>query len=130
MQLPMRFCGAKKPPARGVFQRCFLNEIIDRIYKVIQERRENPKPDSYVCKLMEKGEDKILQKVGEEAVEVILAAKSGSQSALVYELADLAFHALVLLGSKGIEPALVACELERRFGTSGIEEKNARTGAN
>jgi phosphoribosyl-ATP pyrophosphohydrolase len=103
-----------------------VSDIVSRIYAVILDRKANPTPDSYVCKLLAKGEDKILQKVGEEAVEVLLAAKSGRDEALVYELADLAFHALVLMGAKGVPPERVAAELERRFGTSGIEEKAAR----
>jgi len=102
--------------------------IIRRVYRVILDRKARHEPDSYVCRLFEKGEDKILQKVGEEAVEVILAAKSGDPDALVYELADLTFHALVLLGAKEIDPERVALELERRFGTSGIAEKRSRPG--
>ena len=58
---------------------------------------------------------------------MLLAAKSGRDEALVYELADLTFHALILLGDRGIPPERVAAELERRFGTSGIAEKKART---
>jgi phosphoribosyl-ATP pyrophosphohydrolase len=101
-------------------------DILSRLYSVVLERKLNPSPDSYVCRLLAKGEDKILQKVGEEAVEAILAAKSGSEEALVYELADLTFHTLVLLGARGIPPQRIAAELERRFGTSGIAEKEAR----
>ncbi|MDF1555598.1 MAG: phosphoribosyl-ATP diphosphatase [Deferrisomatales bacterium] len=103
-------------------------DIIERVYQVILQRKANPSPDSYVCKLLEKGEDKILQKVGEEAVEVLLAGKGSDDDALVYELADLMFHALVLLGSRGIPPARVTAELERRFGTSGVAEKASRKG--
>lgn len=102
--------------------------IIQRLYAVILDRKTNPTPDSYVCRLMERGEDKILQKLGEEAVEAILAAKSGDEQALVREMADLAFHSLVLLGSRGIPPERIAKELERRFGTSGIAEKEGRKG--
>ncbi len=102
--------------------------ILDRLYAVVLDRKADPSPDSYVCRLLGRGEDKILQKVGEEAVEAILAAKSGDDDALVHELADLAFHCTVLLGSRGIPPARVAQELERRFGTSGIAEKASRSG--
>ena len=101
-------------------------DILSRLYAVVLDRKANPSADSYVCKLLAKGEDKILQKLGEEAVESILAAKSGNDDALVYELADLAFHTLVLLGARGIPPERIGRELERRFGTSGIEEKAAR----
>ncbi len=100
--------------------------IIDRVYQVILDRRANPRPDSYVCRLLEKGPDKILQKVGEEAVEVVLAGKNPDDDALVRELADLVFHCLVLMGSRGIPPEAVARELERRFGTSGLAEKASR----
>lgn len=101
-------------------------DIIERVYQVILQRKANPSPDSYVCRLLAKGEDKILQKVGEEAVEVLLAGKGSDDDALVYELADLMFHSLVLLGARDIPPARVAAELERRFGTSGIAEKAGR----
>ncbi len=102
--------------------------IIDRVYRTILDRKAEPRPDSYVCRLLDKGEDKVLQKLGEEAVEAILAAKSGDPDALVYELADLLFHSLVLLGLKDIPPDRVAAELERRFGTSGVAEKASRKG--
>ncbi len=101
-------------------------DVIGAVYGVILDRKENPRDDSYVCRLFAKGEDKILQKIGEESVEVILASKSGDEEALIKELADLAFHSLVLLGHKNIPPQRVADELSRRFGTSGIEEKNSR----
>ncbi|MDW7710214.1 MAG: phosphoribosyl-ATP diphosphatase [Deferrisomatales bacterium] len=100
--------------------------IYDRLYSVILDRKAAPRADSYVCRLLDKGEDRILQKVGEEAVETLLAAKSGDERALVSELADLAFHCLVLLGSRGIPPERVSQELERRFGTSGIAEREGR----
>jgi phosphoribosyl-ATP pyrophosphohydrolase len=102
--------------------------IIDRLYSVILERKADPRPDSYVCRLLEKGEDGVLKKVGEEAVEVILAAKERDDDALVGELADLTFHALVLMGARGVAPERVAQELERRFGTSGVAEKARRGG--
>ena len=103
-------------------------DIIERIYQVILERKADPSPDSYVCRLLQKGEDAILQKVGEEAVEVLLAGKGSDDDALVYELADLLFHSLVLLGSRDISPSRVPTELERRFGTSGVAEKANRKG--
>lgn len=101
-------------------------DILDRLYGVILDRKSHPQPDSYVSRLLARGEDRVLQKVGEEAVEAILAAKSGEGDALVAELADLAFHCLVLLAAKGIHPERVARELERRFGTSGVAEKASR----
>ena len=105
-----------------------MANVFDHLYSVILDRKANPRPDSYVCDLLASGEDKILRKVGEEAVEVILAAKSGSDEALVHELADLAFHSLVLLGSRGIAPHRITAELARRLGTSGLEEKRGRRG--
>lgn len=104
-----------------------MEEITARLYGIVLDRKANPSPDSYVCRLLERGEDKILQKVGEEAVETILAAKGGDEGQLVHEIADLWFHLIVLLGSRGIPPEKIAGELERRFGTSGLEEKRSRS---
>jgi phosphoribosyl-ATP pyrophosphohydrolase len=102
-------------------------DVVERLYAVVLDRKANPRPDSYVCRLLESGEDRILQKLGEEAIEAILAAKkSGQDDALVCELADLAFHAIVLLGARGIPPSRIAAELERRFGTSGLAERESR----
>jgi phosphoribosyl-ATP pyrophosphohydrolase len=103
-----------------------MEEITARLFDVVIDRKANPSPDSYVNRLLEKGEDKILQKVGEEAVETILAAKGGDEDQLVHEIADLWFHLIVLLGARGIPPEKIAGELERRFGTSGLEEKRSR----
>ena len=103
-------------------------EILDALYQVVQQRKSNPSQESYVASLFAKGEDKILSKVGEEAVETILAAKSGDDDHLVKEIADLLFHLLVLMGDKSIAPDDVRAELERRFGTSGHEEKASRKG--
>ncbi len=100
--------------------------VIDRVYQVILDRKASPRPDSYVCRLLEKGDDAVLKKIGEEAVEVVLAAKGPDDAAVVHEVADLVFHTLVLLGSRGIPPERVAAELERRFGTSGLAEKAGR----
>ncbi len=101
-------------------------DIIERLYRVIQDRKAHPRPDSYVCQLLERGPDRILQKLGEEAVEAVIAGKNPDDTALVRELADLVFHGLVLLGFRGIPPEDVARELERRFGVSGLAEKAAR----
>ncbi len=102
------------------------DHIIDAIYRVILERKANPTENSYTASLMHKGVDKILKKLGEEATEVVIAAKGGTRGEIVYESADLIFHLLVLLGYCDIPPEEVYAELRRRFGTSGIEEKNAR----
>ena len=101
-------------------------DIIAAVYRVIQERRANPSESSYTASLMRKGIDKILKKVGEEATEVVIAGKGGQREEIVYETADLIFHTLVLLGFYDIDPEEVYTELRRRFGISGIEEKQSR----
>ncbi|MBN2809842.1 MAG: phosphoribosyl-ATP diphosphatase [Deltaproteobacteria bacterium] len=100
--------------------------IIDRLYAVICERRDNPRLDSYVSSLLQKGRDQILKKVGEESCEVLLAAKNRDDAALIHEIADLTFHLLVLIADHKIPPGAIAFELERRFGTSGLTEKATR----
>lgn len=102
------------------------DDIIAAVYRVIQERKANPSESSYTASLMAKGIDKILKKVGEEATEVVIAGKGGKREEIVYETADLIFHSLVLLGFYDIDPEEVYSELRRRFGMSGIEEKNSR----
>jgi phosphoribosyl-ATP pyrophosphohydrolase len=93
-----------------------MPDVLTRIFAVVEDRKANPKPGSYTNRLLEAGEDEIVKKVGEEAIEVILAAKSQGDTRLAEELADLAFHCLVLLASRGMSPADVAAELEKRFG--------------
>ncbi len=101
-------------------------DILVAIYKVIQDRKANPDQKSYTVSLFQKGIDKVLGKVGEEAAEVIIAGKGGKREEIVYETADLIFHTLVLLGYYDIEPEEVYRELRRRFGVSGIDEKKSR----
>ncbi|PLX41535.1 MAG: phosphoribosyl-ATP diphosphatase [Deltaproteobacteria bacterium] len=105
-----------------------MGDIIEKVEGVIGERKRASADSSYVASLFAKGEDKILSKVGEEAVEVILASKEGDELHLVKEVADLIFHTLVLLGHKEIPFKKVEAELEARFGISGIVEKNSRKG--
>lgn len=102
-------------------------DILDAVYHVIQERRQNPTEKSYVASLYAKGLDKILGKIGEEATEAAVAGKGGNPDEVVYEVADLFFHTLVLLGYYDLPPERVYAELRRRFGLSGIEEKHSRT---
>ena len=88
-------------------------------------------PDaSYVARLLHKGPDAFLKKIGEEATEVVMAAKDadfgGDKTKIGYEVADLWFHCRIALAHYGLTPADVLAELERRAGTSGIEEKKAR----
>ncbi len=91
----------------------FLNELSE----IIENRRQNPTPDSYTASLFAKGEDSIVQKVGEEAVEVIIAAKGQGKERLVSESADLLYHLLVLWAEKGVTLTDVEVELERRHKT-------------
>jgi phosphoribosyl-ATP pyrophosphohydrolase len=102
------------------------NNILDALYRVILERKVASSESSYTAALMAKGGDTILKKVGEEAAELIIAGKGGVRQEIVYETADLLFHALVLLGFHGIPPEEVYDELRRRFGVSGIVEKESR----
>jgi phosphoribosyl-ATP pyrophosphohydrolase len=87
---------------------------IDELFAVICDRRDHPSEKSYTNRLMTAGEDEILKKIGEESVEVILAAKGQGETRLIEELADLTYHSLVLLAYKGLSPADIAEELERR----------------
>ncbi|VAX16614.1 Phosphoribosyl-ATP pyrophosphatase [hydrothermal vent metagenome] len=98
-------------------------EIIKRIYDVAIERKSANPETSYVASLYKKGEDKILEKVGEEAIETILAHKSGDKEQIVYETADLWFHSIVALAQKEIDVTEVLHELDRRFGKTGIREE-------
>ena len=108
-----------------------MDSILERLTIILEEHRHADPSTSYVAGLHAKGVNKILEKVGEEATEVILAAKgaesSGNVEELVRETADLWFHTMVLLGHMGSSPAAVLEELERRFGTSGLEEKASRS---
>ena len=103
-----------------------ITDGLQRLEATIAARKSASPESSYVARLNAKGPDAILKKIGEEATEVIIAAKSGSREAIVYETADLLFHTLVMLGQQNIPLAEVVAELERREGTSGIDEKNAR----
>jgi phosphoribosyl-ATP pyrophosphohydrolase len=100
--------------------------ILDAVYQVIMERKADPTENSYTASLMRKGLDTVLKKVGEEATELVIAGKGGKAEEIVCETADLFFHVLVLLGYHDIPPEKVFDELRRRFGVSGITEKNAR----
>lgn len=106
--------------------------ILTELQQVLAERRHADPASSYVASLHHKGLNKILEKVGEEAVETILAAKDagqgGDRSALVRETADLWFHSLVMLSHLDLSHEDVLAELGRRFGTSGHQEKAARSG--
>jgi phosphoribosyl-ATP pyrophosphohydrolase len=107
-----------------------MTDTLTRLAELIETRKKASPDSSYVAKLMHSGLNKILEKVGEEAVETILAARDveqgTSKNKLIYETADLWFHTLVMLAQLDCSPAEVLQELERRFGVSGLEEKAAR----
>jgi phosphoribosyl-ATP pyrophosphohydrolase len=96
--------------------------IIEKIYAIAVERKSANPETSYVASLYTKGEDKILEKVGEEAIETILAHKSGVIDDIVYETADLWFHSIIALADKGIDVRKVFSELDHRFGKTGLRE--------
>lgn len=87
---------------------------LQELYQTICERRDHPSPQSYTARLLAAGEDEIVKKVGEEAVEVILAAKGQGDQRLLEEVADLTYHVLVLLAWRGLSPADVEAVLESR----------------
>ncbi len=93
---------------------------------MLEERKSQDPQKSYVASLYAKGLDAILKKIGEEATETVMAAKDGNLDKIVYEVADLWFHSLVLLAHQGLSPDQVLAELQRRFGLSGLEEKAGR----
>lgn len=103
-----------------------VGQTLAELTQVLESRRGADPKSSYVASLYSKGIDAILKKVGEEATEVVIAAKDGDKAQIVYETADLWFHTLVLLAEQGLSAADVLSELERRFGLSGIDEKNSR----
>jgi phosphoribosyl-ATP pyrophosphohydrolase len=105
-------------------------DILERLEAAIAARRAADPGTSYVASLHAKGQDHILKKVAEEAVETVMASKEGVRESIVHETADLWFHCMVMLSWHGIALADVLAELERREGRSGIEEKNSRTGGN
>jgi phosphoribosyl-ATP pyrophosphohydrolase len=88
---------------------------LDSLYQVILNRQENPTPESYTAQLFAKGENEILKKMGEEAVEVIIAAKGESDERVLYELADFLYHTSVFLALRGLTWQDVDAELQRRF---------------
>ena len=94
--------------------------VLEGVLRTIRDRRANPQPGSYTAKLFEGGHDKILKKVAEEAGEVLIAAKGGKKEEIVYEVADLFFHTLMVLGYHEISLQDIYQELGKRFGKSGL----------
>ena len=105
-----------------------MSDILARLEEPIRERRDADPATSHVARLRAKGLAKIAQKLGEEAVETVIAALGDDSRALTAEAADLLFHLLVLLDAKGLRLADALAELERREGVSGVAEKAARSG--
>ncbi|MCP5151364.1 MAG: phosphoribosyl-ATP diphosphatase [Ectothiorhodospiraceae bacterium] len=105
-----------------------MADVLRELAGVIDARRAADPDSSYVASLHRRGLDTILKKVGEEATEVVIAAKGDDRDAVVRETADLWFHTLVMLSALDLHPDRVLAELERRAGTSGLAEKAARAG--
>lgn len=105
------------------------DDVLARLSKVIEQRKLADPKASYVARLFDKGLDAILKKIGEEATETVMAAKDGEPDQVVYEIADLWFHSLLVLSHFGLQASHVLSELARREGLSGLEEKAQRSGA-
>ena len=108
-----------------------MSDILNQLHQVLEQRKGAAPDSSYVASLYDKGLNKILEKVGEECTETLLAAKdcqhSEDKSDLIYETADLWFHSLVMLSHLGLGPDDILKELARRFDLSGLEEKASRS---
>ena len=103
-----------------------LGEALERLWRVIESRRGADPDTSYTARLFARGNAKIAQKLGEEAVEAVIEGVRGDRAALIGESADLFYHLLVLWAAVGVSPTDIAAELSRREGTSGIAEKRRR----
>ncbi|KAA1175722.1 phosphoribosyl-ATP diphosphatase [Marinobacter salinexigens] len=107
-----------------------MSDVLVRLAQVLEDRKNSDPDKSYVASLHAKGLNKILEKVGEECTETLLAAKdaehSGEIEDVIYETADLWFHSMVMLSRLGLGPTEVLDELARRFDLSGLEEKASR----
>ena len=103
-----------------------MSDVLAQLTQILEQRKTMAADSSYVASLYDKGLNKILEKVGEESTEVILAAKDGGKEEIVAETADLWFHTLVMLSHVGLTAEDVLKVLEERFGLSGLEEKANR----
>ena len=103
-----------------------MDDILKQLEQILEQRKHASAGTSYVASLYSKGSDEILKKIGEEATEVISAAKNDQQNDIIHEVADLYFHTLVLLRHKDIDLDKIAQELSKRFGLSGLVEKANR----
>ena len=105
-----------------------MSDVLERLAEVLESRKNSDSESSYVSSLYNKGLDSILKKIGEEATETVMAAKDGAADKIIYEVADLWFHTMVLLAQQNLSPNDVLNELDRRFGLSGLDEKASRKG--
>ena len=104
-----------------------MSDVLTQLAAVLEARKNADADSSYVASLYQAGTDKILKKLGEEAIETVIAGKEGNRDEIIYETADLWFHSMVLLAHNNFDPQLILDELDRRFGLSGLEEKANRT---
>ena len=104
-----------------------MSDVLNQLANVLESRKGADPSSSYVASLYDKGLDSILKKIGEEATETVMAAKDGEADQIIYEIADLWFHSMVLLAQQDLHPQQVLDELQRRFGLSGLEEKASRS---
>ncbi len=109
--------------ARNLEVETFSGNVLDNVYEVIQDRKRNMREGSYVSSLFKNGRDKILKKIGEEAAEVVIGSKNDKKEEIIYEIADLWFHSIVLLAYHDISPEDIYKELQKRFGKSGIRDE-------
>lgn len=103
-----------------------MSDVLERLYKIVQERRNADPETSYIAKRLKQGTAKIAQKLGEEAVETVIAAIEKDRTGIINESADLLFHWLLLMADRDIKVSEVMAELERREGISGLDEKASR----
>ena len=103
-----------------------MSDFLTQLAQVIEQRKTTTTAESYVASLLRQGNDGILKKIGEEAAEVIIAAKNPDRGAVIHEVADLWFHTLILLASMDLGPEDVLKELQARHGVSGLAEKASR----
>lgn len=103
-----------------------MSDVLQQLAEVLEQRKQQSADTSYVASLYAKGLNTILKKIGEEATETVIAAKDGDVQQIVYEMADLWFHCMVLLAQQGLGPDAVLQELQRRFNLSGLQEKAQR----
>src|SRR4030067_3080559 len=103
-----------------------MSDTLKKLAETLEARKGADPQSSYVAGLYAKGLDAILKKIGEEATETVLAAKTGERAKIIHETADLWFHTLIMLAQTGLKPDDILSELERRFGKCGIEEKSSR----